>query len=69
MALSEDDREWLSLTMENAHLKAFDKHKSEDHQHLEEKVDKLSGKVSSLNHWIKAALATALGAVGINFRG
>lgn len=43
MALDKDDKEWLTLSMENAALKAHQEHLKNDHAPLEQKILRVSG--------------------------
>ena len=44
-SLSEGDLENLTLRMENATMKAFEKHRVEDHGPLDERLAKMDGKI------------------------
>ena len=46
MAFTDEDKQFLSLVVENATLKAFDAHREKDHTPLEARIDRVAGSVS-----------------------
>jgi hypothetical protein len=66
MPLDDKDKEWLALTLENAHLKAAERHRKEDHEPLEQAVASMKAKSAVNSRWMKAALTAAASALGIH---
>lgn len=57
-SLTQEDKEWMALTMENASFKAIDAHREKEHGPLNDRLDDTRKTV-----WVGAGIAAAVGAL------